>query len=167
MTQARVYSIEALTDVQAAFAKFTDQAREAVTCVDMEVRRTLEWLNDQSDYWRTTVRQCEDEVFQAKNELDRKKILATPEMPVDTSEEEKNLRRARERLDYAQERVANTRRWLRLLPEAIDEYRAASGQLSAALDADMPKINALLESKIVALEEYTQLPASSDPPEKT
>jgi len=160
MSSARVFSLDALVDLKAALCIFTAEAREALSAVDMEIRRNQVWLEEQSKYWRDMVTECEEEVFQAKQELTRRRMMRIADRPPDTSEQEEALHRAQARMAHAEEKVATTRRWLRLLPEAIIEYEGPARQLSGMLEADMPKADALLESKIASLEAYVQLVSS-------
>ncbi len=156
-SSARVSSLDALVDLKAALCIFTAEAREALSAVEMEIRRHQAWLEEQLTYWREVVRQCEDKVFQAKQELVRRRMMRIADRPPDTSEQEEALQIAQARLAHAEEKGDKTRRWLRLLPEAVIEYEGPARQLAGVLEADMPKADALLERKIAALEAYIQL----------
>jgi hypothetical protein len=160
MSSARVFSLEALVDLKAALCIFTAEAREALSAVEMEIRRNQVWLEEQLKYWRDLVVHCEEAVFQAKQELTRRRMMRIADRPPDTSEQEEALHRAQARLADAEEKVEMTRRWLRQVPEAIIEYEGPARQLSGILDADMPKADALLENKIASLEAYVQLVGS-------
>jgi len=49
---ANVRSIQALKDFKVAMIAFAEDARSALTSVEMEVRRTRGWLErDQLSYW--------------------------------------------------------------------------------------------------------------------
>jgi hypothetical protein len=160
---ARVTSLDALVDLKAAFCVFTAEAKEALSSLAMEIQHTLGWLEEQLKYWTAAVRKCEDAVFQAKNELARRKMMRISDRPPDTTEQEEALQLARERLAYAEDKVEKVRHWLRALPEAINDYQGPSRQLVGILEADMPKVDALLERKIIALEEYVQMLAPPTP----
>jgi hypothetical protein len=161
MSSARVFSLDALVDLKATLCTFTSEAREALSAVEMEIRRNQVWLDGQLAHWRDMVRRCEDEVFQARQELTRRRMMRIGDRPPDTTEQEEALQLAQARLAHAEDKVETTRRWLRVLPQAIIEYEGPARQLSGMLEADMPKADALLESKIVALEAYVQLPGSN------
>jgi chromosome segregation ATPase len=160
---ANVTSITSLAELKASFATFTSEACEALSSLEMEIRRSLDWLQEQLKYWQATVRKCEDEVFQAKQELARRKMMRISDRPLDTTEQEKALRKARARLEHAEEKVKATRQWLRKLPEEIINFEGPARQLAGMLDADMPKIDALLERKITALEAYVQTESGPAP----
>ncbi len=154
---AEVSSLQALIDWKASLCTFRSEAREALSSASMEIQHTLAWLEEQLKYWTSMVRHCEDEVFQAKNELARKKMMRIGDRPPDTTDQERALRRAQERLAHAQEKEENSRHWLRQLPNDIIDYEGPARQLGGMLDADLPKADALLENKIASLEAYLHI----------
>jgi hypothetical protein len=69
-------------------------------------------------------------------------------------EQEIALRRAQQRLREAEDKLAVTRRWLVLLPEAVNQYHGPSRQLAGMLDSNLKQSLALLRGKIDSLEAY-------------
>jgi len=161
MSSARVRSIESLADLKAALCAFAAEAKEGLSSVSMELRRAENWLADQSKYWGAAVRKCEDNVFSAKQELSRRRMMRIGERSPDTSEQEEALERARQRLAYAEEKLEATRAWQRQLPQAIIDYDGPANQLLGIIDAELPKADALLAQKIAALEEYVRIAAEA------
>jgi hypothetical protein len=157
---ARVESLESLIELKAALCVFTAEAKEALSSVEMEIQRSVAWLDEQLKQWQAEVRRGEDAVFQAKNELVRRKMMRIGDRPPDCSEQEEALERARVRLEHAEEQVEKTRRWQRELPEAVITYEGPARQLGGVLEADMPRADAFLENKIASLEAYVQLTGS-------
>ena len=160
MSSARVRSVDALVDLKAAFCTFTAEAKEALSSLDLEIRQFEDWLGCQLTFWKHAVKQCEEDVFLAKQELAQRKMMRFHDREPDTTEQEKTLRLAKERLEFAEEKVEITKRWQRLYPEAMIEYRGPSNQLMSILEADLPKADAILQSKIAALEAYVQIAAT-------
>jgi hypothetical protein len=160
---ARVTSLDALVDLKAAFCVFTAEAKEALSSLAMEIQHTLGWLDEQMKFWTAAIRKCEDAVFQAKNDLARRKMMRISDRPPDCTEQEEALQIARERLAFAEDKVEKLRHWLRALPDAINDYEGPARQLGGLLEADMPKVDALLESKIRALDEYVQMTSPASP----
>lgn len=154
---AEVASLQALIDWKASLCTFTAEAQEALSAEFMEVQRILVWLEEQLKYWTGMVRQCEEEVIQAKIELARWRLMRIGGRPPDTTEQERALRRAQERLAEAEEKQENTRHWLRQLPDDVNDFEGPVRLLATLLDADMPKADVLLESKIASLEAYLQI----------
>ncbi len=151
---ARVTAVDAINDFRAALVVFGEEAADALCAADAEVRRTEEFLEEQLKSWQQEVRRAEDAVFQAKQELTRRKMLSFDDRPVDTTEQEKALRRAVARLEHAEEQVEITRRWLRQWPQAVLDYQGPVGQLKGMLEGTLPRACAFLERKLASLDSY-------------
>jgi hypothetical protein len=121
-------------------------------------------MGEQMSFWQRAIRQCEDEVFQAKQELSMKKFPCWDSKPPDTTVQEENLRKAQAKLKYAQDKLETTRKWTQKFPMLVSEaYDGASRQLQATLESDLPRGLALLERRIDAAEKYVSLKAPSGP----
>jgi hypothetical protein len=108
--------------------------------------------------WQQAVRDCEEEVVQAKAELSARKFPGFDGREPDTTVQERNLRRARARLEYAEDQVVRVRSWIGRLPKMIDEvYRGPSHRLVGFLEVELPKGIAGLGRQIAALESYAGL----------
>jgi hypothetical protein len=158
---AHVTSIAALADLRAALLTFKDEARDILAAIEMEIRRTFDWLEEQRLHWKQEVRRGEDDVFQAKLELARRRMMRVGDRPVDTTEQEKTLRLAQARLEHAEEQQQRTRAWLRDLPTEVAEYQGRANQLQGWAEGGLDRTCALLERKIQDLEAYMAL---SPPP---
>src|SRR5215813_13849518 len=74
-TEASVHSIEALKDLRGAMSLFADDVLGALGAVDMEVRRTQQWLhNDRRMYWEGQIKKRREQVAMARSELSRRKM---------------------------------------------------------------------------------------------
>jgi multidrug resistance efflux pump len=162
---AEVRSVPALHEFREAFATFGEDVREALSAAEMEIRRTLNHLEEQLKHWQAMVVKCERDVATAKIELNRKKIerVIGGRKP-DITEQEENLRKAKARLQFAEEKVAKCRRWLANLPRAILEYEGPGRHLAGIIDAEVPKMLALLDRKLTALEAYLRIEPPSAAP---
>jgi hypothetical protein len=160
---ARVTSIQAVADFREALCAFGATGRDALGAVDMQVRRAVDWLSDQTKFWQVQIRKCQEEVTRAKIELQQRKMENRDGRGRGTSEPEKNLRRAQERLKHAEERLVNCRKWVPLLQHAIHEYDGPARLLAGALDTDLKHAVVLLDQKLAALEAYLALQAPSAP----
>jgi hypothetical protein len=160
---AQVYSLERLLEFQAALATYTHHAQEALSSIEMEIRRTLEWIDDQLKGWNVEVRRAEDEVYKAKQELARRRLIKIGDRPADTTEQEIALAKAMQRLRYAEEKRDNCRRWLHNLPEAINEFQGYVVNYQTILESDVPRMSAFLDRKMDLLEAYTQVSGSDSP----
>ena len=158
MERADVRSFEALEDLHAQVCKFRQAAQDSLAAVDLTVRRANDFLQERLQFWQRAIRTCEEEVFQAKQELNMRKFPGFDGRPPDTTVQEQNLKRAQMRLKHATEKYEVTRRWIGKFPNMVSEvYDGPSKQLGATLEAELPRGIALLERRIQALEAYAAL----------
>jgi DNA repair exonuclease SbcCD ATPase subunit len=156
---AQVRSVDAIRDFLAALQQFREDGQEALCSADMEIRRMQDWLREQLKSWSKEVRDCEEELIQAKNELSRRQTIYVGDKPPDCTEQKKRVQFCRARLEHAEEKVATTRRWIPEMDRLNDEYYGPARQLAGFLDSNMLTAFAVLERKIAALEAYLALTA--------
>jgi hypothetical protein len=156
---ARVTSIEALQEFHADLCKFADRAKDGLSSVQIEIQRTLDWLDEQEKLWHGEVRRWEEAVLTARTELARRKMMRIGDRAPDTTEQEGILRKAQYRLDEAEDKLKKTRRWLPTFRRAVDEYQGPSRHLAGFLEGEQPRALALLQQKIDALDAYARLGA--------
>src|SRR5438093_12667835 len=106
MSAAQVHSLEKLLDFQSALATYCHHAKEALTSIEMEIRRAQEWLEERLASWHAEVRRLEEDVFKAKQELARRRLIRVGDRPADTTEQEINLAKAQARLEHAEQKQA-------------------------------------------------------------
>lgn len=158
--QARVTSIDALHDFRAALANFTEEAEGGLVAVELEINRFLDWLSgDQLSYWQHQVVRLQEKVAEAKGDLHRKKLTATFGEHRSVVEEQVAIKKAKLRLEEAEEKVQKIRKWTRALEDAISEYHGQVQPLGDHLAQELPRSQAVLSRMIRSLESY----ASSRP----
>jgi uncharacterized protein (DUF3084 family) len=162
---ANVRSIDAIKRFRAGLCEFADTSRNALAEAQSDIQRTIWWLQqDQMTHWQTQLRKRTERVNQARTELARAQLAAgdRPSMCVD---ERKALQKAQRALAEAEEKLKRTRQWVRQLDRELMLYRGQVQHLGAALDRDVPRGVARLESMISSLESYVQLraPTTSEP----
>ncbi len=156
---ANVRSIESLREFRAALHTFVQEAREAMCSYDLEIRRALDWLTkDQPQRWKMETRKCEDAVVQARLELERRRGMKLPggETP-SCMEEKKAVERARQRRQYAADKVEAVRKWGYAVEHEVDEYSGRANQLQDVIDAELPRAIGMLDRALTALEAYTAI----------
>jgi hypothetical protein len=168
---ADVASLAALNDWYAALVEFRTKAENALASVALSLQHATAWLGEQQQYWHRQVRLCEEAVVQAKAELRARQLSNLSGERPDCTVQEVNLRKAKARLQFAEDQVEAVRRWAKRLPtEILDTYDGPAHQLTAFLDADLSGGLAVLARQLTALEQYTNLrpaPAPNPQPEKT
>jgi len=166
-SQARVASLDRVAEFRSAYAKFGDSARQVLLGVDLEIRRMLEWLEkDQVAYWKGEIRRREEKLNEAKGALHRKRITAAFGNTVGDTDEIIQVRKAKARLEEAEEKLKAVKQWAVIVEQEVTEYRAPAQVLGNILDGDVPRALASLERTLQTLESYVQtsLPAGAPLP---
>ena len=154
---AKIKSVDALREFREALLTFIDDARNALTAVEMENRRITEWVNHtQKFYWINEVKRRREKMNEIRGELHRKKLAGGNE-----TEAKEAVRIANARLREAENKVEIVKKSAPLLQHAIDEYLGLARPLGDMLTGDLEKALAKLENMARALEAYlaTSLPA--------
>jgi hypothetical protein len=156
---AKVHSVETLREFRVALSNFGCAASQSMAAVEVEIRRTLDWLkHDQVKYWQQEVRRREDAVGEARQDLSRCLISTSAGgTQASCTDQKVALEKAKKRLDQAREKVEVVKRWGQIVEQEVGDYRGPAQQLTTMIDGDLPRAMALLARKIQALEEYANL----------
>jgi hypothetical protein len=158
---AHVTSIDAVRTLRAGVLQFEADARDAVSMLQMEVRRAVDWIeNDRSRYWSHQAKRASDWVKQARNDLERAELTYGSEEPPPCTEQKKVLAQAKRRLQLCEEKIKAVRRWVRLVRAELNEFDGQMARMNNYLDTDVPRAAAALERMLRALEKYV---ASTQP----
>jgi hypothetical protein len=159
MPSAHVLSIQALEEFKGHLTRFNAQAQEILNATEIEIRRTLDWLQERLNHWQNEVRWCQEEVRRAEAALarcqasgyrDREGYYHAP----DCSAYEHALLQACVRLREAEAELRNVQEWMRVVGRAVAAYRTQAQRLSRQLEVDSPRADALLGRKIADLQAY-------------
>ena len=161
---AKVTSIDAVDAMTAAMVRFAEDAAAALSDLELELRRALEWIqHDRKMYWAQEVRNGWDRVAQARQELERHRVLhKVADHEPGCREEKKALAEAKRRLHVAQEKVEAVRRWSHAVEKEVNEYRGSVHQLASWLQADFPRAVASLHRMTGALDSYVKLQSTAE-----
>ncbi len=156
---ANVGSIDAIREFREALATFIEDARNALTSVDMENRRLNEWVkNTQRLFWINEVKRRRERMNEVRGELHRRKLSGAGD-----TEAKEQVRIATARLRVAEEKVEVVKKAAPVLQHAIDEYLGMARPLGDMLTGELEHCLALLERMAESLEDYIRIsaPASS------
>jgi glycine cleavage system aminomethyltransferase T len=154
---AKVYDLEALTRIREALCVFGADVREALTAADADIQRMIDWLHEELKWWQKEVHRRQDLLGQARNALNHKKLERVFGRKPDITEEEKAYRRAKARLEQAEDKVERIRKAIPEFQRAVMLYQGPARQLAAYLDTQMPRSLHWLDARSSALEEYVRL----------
>jgi hypothetical protein len=157
-TQAQITSVEAIELFRAALIVFTSQARPALEEVSGEVVRTRLWLqNEQRHFWEGRLRARNKKLEEAQQELFTARLSAFQET---TSLLQMVVRRARQSVQEAEDKLKMLRHWDRELDNRSAPLLKEIEQLHGFLTADVPAAVALLTQIVQTLDAYTGVAAS-------
>jgi len=166
MPSAHVLSIQALEEFKGHLTRFNAQAQEIFNAVEIEIRRTLDWLQERLNYWRNEVRRRQEILAQAERALAACRASGWYDKngyyhePPCTAQWEA-VRRARTYLAEAEAELRTVQEWIRLVERQAEEYHRQARRLKAWLDSELPKATAFLERKITTLHAYVAMGISS------
>jgi hypothetical protein len=164
--RANVRSLDAIRQFRPAVIRFGDDVTAALTGLRTELNRTLQWLDhDCPTHWQQQVRNGFDKVNEARTQLSRKQMMTIGGRHPDCIEEKKALVRTKQHLELAQEKVKLCRQWSIKAHRAADEYQSRIGRAEQAIVQGIPRMLAILERIVLALEQYTATegPSRSEP----
>ena len=164
-TKAQVGSIDAMEAFHGAYCQFEEDAKAALSSVDMEVRRSLSWLKqDRLPYWQGEERRWRQKLAEARTQLSRKRI-STPHGPPKDSFEKELVREAEARLKEAEEKLIKIKKWIPLLERGVEEYHGQSRPLADLFAHCIPLGIGKLQAMIKSLAEYIAVAAPRLPGE--
>ncbi len=157
-SQAEVHSIEALRDFRVALSLYAEDTLAALGAVEAEVRRTVQWLQqDRPYYWQEQIKRRREQVASAKSEVFRRQLQKKPDYSPSMSEPMENLRRAEASLQDAEKRLIMVRKWQPMLQQAVLEYHGSVQRIKDLAANDVPRAVYVLTRILETLEAYLQV----------
>ncbi|RLS27250.1 MAG: hypothetical protein DWH75_01685 [Planctomycetota bacterium] len=162
--QIKVADVETIERFRASLLVASETFGLALEEAEGEIERTLAWVeSEQPDFWRKRMRKVQDEVVMCKSALFRKQeIKATADARPSVVDEKKALDRAMKRLEYAETKLRNTKRWSTELPRQSVIFKGALSGMHTVLDRDVPRMSAMLKRMTEHLEAYLRGGEESD-----
>jgi len=159
MGSAKVDSIDSLRSLRTALVKFAEGAIVALGDAESEMQRMLVWLEmEQHTYWQGQIRKRTEIVARASEALRFKKLYkdSTGSRP-SAVDEEKALALAKRRLEEAEQKLANVRRYIPRLQKEIQTYKGSAQRFATTVQVDVPLAISQLSNMVAALESYVAL----------
>jgi hypothetical protein len=155
---ARLLSSQSLQDFRGSLAEFRLEVIEALASADAGLQHMFDWLEHQQKHWRHEATKRSEIVIRARRELEERRHTNARDHRGCT-EQEVAYRKARQRLQEAEDKGQRCRFWLRLLPQHQVEYDAPARSLAGMMETEVVQALGLLRQKIELLQEYTELQA--------
>lgn len=164
MPDVKVHRIEAIKVFRERLATFGEDAKNALISVDMDTRRTIDFiLREQPIHWKAQLKKRDEALQQAKAELFRRKLAETTPGSLDDTMQKEAVRRAEARVREAQQKLEAIKKWATPLQQAVEQYHGQSRGLDDLVGPQLERALAQLAGMIDALEKYagTTSPSSS------
>ena len=162
---AHVSSIDALKDFKRALGTFGIVVNTALGEAQADLQRTTWWIQqDQLARWKNEKRRRSTKLEQAKSELFRAQVAA-PDQRVPATLQRNAVDKAQRLLDEAETKIANVKRWSRVLEREVVLYKGHCQKLGRAVEGDLPRALIKLDKMVAALEKYVAIrgPATDRP----
>jgi hypothetical protein len=160
--RANVTSIESVERFRGRLVEFGKELQDALSGIEMHIRRTFDWLDEQAKHWKLEIRKREEEVTRAKIELQSRKAMCKDGRGPGTTDQEKALRKAQTRLKEAEEKAKNCKKWVPLLQHEVHEYHGPARLLGSFVETEFATGLAILKQKLAELDAYLSIAAPSN-----
>ncbi len=161
---AKVQDIDAIKRFRAYLAKVGEAAGLALGDAESDINRTMTWLEtEQSTYWSGQIRKRQEVLKRVQQVLRDKQLYkdASGSQP-SVVEEQKAVLKAKNNLLEAEQKLANTKAWIRRMPKEISLYRGGVQPLGNTVAAGMPAALAHLTNALDRLERYVAAPTETE-----
>lgn len=158
-TQADVKSLDTLAFVKAAFAAFAHETSQAVSEVELQGQRAVEYITvDRAAHWKAECRRAADAVTKAMQDLEHcRTFKKVGDNQPSCVEEKKALEKARKRLEACERKAEAVRRWTPVVQQQFRETCVRLVRFREVIDVDCPKAMARLEKMLKSLDGYTSV----------
>jgi hypothetical protein len=159
MSTANVRSIEAVRDFRIAMIIFHQNVLDALMTMQEQVYSALQWIeNDRPRHWHQQELKAFDQISEARIALEGARMRKSmDDYRPSLIEEKQALKDAKDRLTYCQEKMRIVKAMSLKVRHEADEFRGRMSQLERLLETDIPKMIALLERMLTALEAYAEV----------
>jgi hypothetical protein len=159
MSTANVRSIEAVRDFRIALLMFQQNVSDALMTMQEQVYSALEWMeNDRPRHWHQQELKAFDQVSESRIALESARMRKSmDDYRPSLIEEKQALKDAKDHLAFCQEKVRLVKAMCIKVRHEADEFRGRMSQLERLIETDLPKMIALLERMLTALESYAEV----------
>jgi hypothetical protein len=154
--QAQVRSTDTIEGFNVALARFAERMQNVLDTLDGELHRADDWIeHNRPSFWKAQVRHAEDQLHQAKLDLERALLMTTADGQRPACREQKAaVELAKGRLEYCRDKADKVKHWQRSFRHEMFEFDGRIGQLRGLLDHQIPQARAVLSRILRRIEEY-------------
>jgi hypothetical protein len=124
----------------------------------LEMQRVLAWIEqDRPAYWQGQVRRAFDQVAATRTALSTCQMRKVAGRTPSCIEEKQAHELAKRRLQHCHDQVKRVQQWATKLNRESDEFRARLAASQRLVEGGIPRMAALLERSLAALEAYAEM----------
>ena len=158
---AKVHSTDAIEAVRLALVMFVDRVTDALAELSSEMRKVQEWLeHDRPKHWKNQIRLAMDQAHEAQQALHRCLMFPIADERPSCYEERAELKKAKARLEYCQEKSDRVRHWQQTMRHELFEYEGRMSQIVKLIEIDVPQAIGVLNRIVRNLDEYRAVRAA-------
>jgi hypothetical protein len=161
----RVDAIDSLKHFRIALLKFAEAADKAMCDVEADLQHQVNWLeNEQATFWQGQIRKRAEILSRAREAMRMKQAFKDSSGRTPSAvDEEKAVRIAQARLEEAEQKLVNVKKYTRVLQREAQTYKGTVQRFMTTLQSDIPAAAAVLDGMVMSLEAYVSLtPADAD-----
>ena len=153
---ARVQDLDAIRGFRVALIKFIESSSAALIDAEGEIVKRISWCEgEQQVFWQHNIRKLQDLISQLKEQIRMKKLFKDSSgRTVSAFDEEKKLRAAQAKLEMAEQKLMNCRKWAKQLQREQLMYRGGVQRLQTMLTSDLVTGIATLDRIVAQLDQY-------------
>lgn len=160
---AKVQDLDAIRGFRATLIKFIEASNAALADGETDLTRRQSWCEgEQTAYWNFQIKKLNELISQLKEAIRGKQLFKDSTGRTQSAfDEQKKLRAAQARLEVAEQKLANCRRWAKQLQREHLNYRGGVQRLQTMLSSDLVVSVAKLETILTQLDAYLNAGAPS------
>jgi hypothetical protein len=160
---ARVDDLDPIKDFRVYLVKFQEMASRALGDADSDIHRMARWLEGEGlNHWTSQIRKRQEALQKAEEALRFKRLYKDASGSTPSAVEEmKQVKICKDRLQQAQEKLSNVKKWSKALQKEVTLYRGGVSRFSNDVSAGVPAMISHLGAMINNLEKYMSIEAEA------
>lgn len=138
---------EVLRNFHDALKRFDEKTQGNIDSIQMEIQRTLEWIDERVQYWRSKIEYAENSMDDARHDLRRCESNSDDDGYADCRYEEDALQNAEYEFEECLRNLETAQQWRITLENAIEEYYKQTPRFRNLVTDHSDKAKAFLMSK--------------------
>ncbi len=165
---ANVLSIERIREFRNAVQRFLEELSRSLDSIKLELQRAFDWIeHDRPNYWKAQTRRAFERVAETRTALSTCLMRTVAGRRPSCIEEKQAHEAAKRRLQHCQNQIERTKQWGYKIRHEANDFRGRMAGLQRLTESDLPRLLALLDRTVAALENYAEIvSAEGDPPGK-